>query len=338
MKWGIVILLVLGIIAAACATLLVSVMGTSSATARNPQSLEILVAGKSLPAMSVVTVDDFVKQKVSKNELPQGYVSGPTRVIGRTLAVPVVEGQVLTEACFVPDGTGAILASQLPEGMRAFTVNLNSRAVPDQVLLYPSCVVDVLFSAKLSRDARGEAVSATILQGIRVLAVQGESVVSNPTAEEDKDAKPRTRTGMVQVTLLVNQKQAEALQLAVDNGTISLAFRNPLDKRMGETDATVLNQGQLANLSSLLTPEILAAAQKAKQREEEEREWLESQIVASSDPNATPQAAPSGMPGFAPASQDYQAPKSPRWGITVIRGTQTKTEEFDLSGSETGEK
>jgi len=338
MKWGIVILVILGIVAAACAALLVGVMGTgSSAAAKGPQGFEVVVAKRSLPAMTAVTLDDFVKQMVSKNELPQGQATAsPTRVVGRVLSVPVVEGQVLTESCFIADGTGAQLAAALPDGMRAFTVNLNTKAVPDRLLLYPGCVVDVLFSAKLSsQDIRGQALSATILRGIQVLAVQGESVVSNPEAEEGRQAQTRRATSGLQVTLLVDSKQAEALQLACDNGNISLAVRNPLDKSLGEMDATVLNQGQMAAFGSALTPEILAAAQKAKQREQE-RDWLGSQIVAPSDVDGQGQAAPSAAqaPPQPRSDQDYETPRRQRWGITVIRGSKTETEEIPLSGSE----
>jgi len=337
MKLGIVILLILGIIAAACAALLVGAMGGgSSAAAKNSAGVEVVVAKKSLPAMTVVTVDDFVKQSVSKNELPQGQIFSPARVIGRVLSVPVVEGQVLTESCFVTDGTGAQLAAALPEGMRAFTVNLNSRAVPDVLLLYPGCVVDVLFSAKLSSDRRGQALSATILRGIQVLAVQGDSVVSAPEGEDAAVAAKNQNTGRgLQVTLLVDPKQAEALQLAVDNGNISLAIRNPLDKGLGDMEATVLNQGQLANLGSLLAPDVLAAAQKDKQREQE-RELSASQLVAPGDLNGQAAAGTgAAMPVPQPRTgEDYQPRKAPRWGVEVIRGREAKTQEFDSPGSQ----
>jgi len=340
MRWGIVILIILGVVAAACAALLVNAMGTdSSASAKNLASVEVMVAKKSLPAMTVVTLDHVVKQMVSKNDLPQGQLSSPARVIGRVLSIPVVEGQVLTESCFVTEGTGAQLAAALPNGMRAFTVNLTSRAIPDELLLYPGCVVDVLFSAKLSSsDRRGQAVSATILQGIQVLAVQGDSVVSTPESEQAATAaKTRRANSGLQVTLLVDQKQAEALQVAADNGNISLSVRNPLDKGLSEMEGTVLNQGQLANLSSLLMPEVLAAAQKDKQRGQD---WLASQLVGPGDvrdPNGQAEGVSSGTAVLLQqprTGEEYQPRKAPRWGVTVIRGKEAKTEEFAIAGSE----
>lgn len=338
MKWGIVVLLIFGVIAAACAAILVTTMGAnSSAAAKNTQSFEVVVAKKSLPAMSVVTVDDFVKQKIARNELPQqGQISNPTRVIGRVLAMPVVEGQVLTESCFIADGTGAQLAAAIPEGMRMFTVNLNSKAIPDRLLIYPGCVVDVLVSFKLSsQDRAGQALSTNVLQNIQVLAVQGESVVSKSAADDGKESKPRPQSGGLQVTLLVNEQQAKALQLAVDNGNISLAFRNPLDKNLGGTEAMILNQGRLATSGSALDTEALAGPQKNNQREQEKGS-MESQIVPGGDPNK-PAAEPSDV--FQPLpDQKSQTPRSSNHTITVIRGSEKKTEEIPAGSKDTAEK
>jgi pilus assembly protein CpaB len=343
MKWGVVILLIFGVVAAACAALLVSVMGTGSrAAGKGTQGIEVVVAKKSLPAMTVVTTDDFVKQMVSRNDLPQGQgqIANPTRVVGRVLSMPVIEGQVLTESCFVADGTGAQLAAALPEGMRAFTLSLSTRSAPDRLLLYPGCVVDVLFGARLSgRGAPGQALSTTMLQGIQVLAVQGDSVVSNPEAEGGKGAQARRANGgALQVTLLVDQKQAEALQLITDNGNVTLIIRNPLDKTVSNMQATVLSQGRLATFGSALTPEILAAAQKARQNES-----FASQLPALTGPNDANQPSRALLNSISPsaaaqpdADQTYQAAQRPHLSVTVIRGKETKSEEFQLSGSEAG--
>jgi Flp pilus assembly protein CpaB len=98
--------------------------------------------------------------------------------------------------------------------------------------MYPGCIVDVLFTSKLSGgDRRGQAVTITILQGIQVLSVWGDVIASIPTPGQSNNARwssPRAR-GLT-VTLLVDPKQAEVLQLASDNGTLSLTIRNPLDK------------------------------------------------------------------------------------------------------------
>jgi hypothetical protein len=114
-----------------------------------------------------------------------------------------------------------------------------------------------------------------------------------------------------------------------------------LDKTMGDMQATVLSQGQLARLSALLTAEGVAAPQKQRQVQD----WLASQLFGAKDPNQAAQTNPgpngegSGDAGAAPAfqpqsDQGYQAPKRSRWGVDVIRGRERKTQEFDAPGSE----
>ena len=336
MKWGIVILLVLGVVAAACAAVLMGALNAGSSGSEDKQSadIEVAMAKASLPAMTVITLNHIIKEKISRADMPQGQLVSPARVIGRVLAMPVMEGQVLTESCFVTEGTGSLLAAALPHGMRAVTVSVSSKAMPDSILLYPGCVVDVLVAYRLSgRASEGQALSTTMLRGMQVLAVSGESVISNPDVEESGTKKRETNRGTL-VTLMVDTKQAEALQLAVENGTISLSIRNPLDKNLFELEGTVLSQGRLAHLGSMLTPTVLSTAQNERDmsmeqqlRTNNQQEQAQSKtIIDANIPTQQPQSA-----------EKYETRQSPRWGVTVIRGSQTKVEEFETSESEADE-
>jgi len=303
MKWAIAALIILGVLAALFAGILVSALRFNSPASTNSSiDADVVLVTKSLPAMSVVTSSHVRKDTASKDKLPEGYLSSPAQAVGRVLAVPVVEGQVLTHYCFVTEGTAAQVAASLPDGMRAFSVALSGSAITGG-LLYPGCVVDVLATFNLPRSERGEAVSTTLLRGIQVLAVQNVSVVSQVSDADGKlSAVPtRTATGHQTVTLMVDSKQAEALQLAVAYGKISLAMRNPLDKSPVDTEATVLSQGRLAKLGSALNPSDLAAQGEKDQLTE--------------DPLETNAALPA---------------KKPSWSMTVIRGREVKEQDLDI--------
>ena len=153
MKWGIIVLIILGVVAATCAALLVGTLrtGSSNSSGKNSSSeVEVAMAKISMPAMTVITLDHVVTEEVAKEDLPEGRLFSPSQVIGKVLAMPVVKGQILTDSCFVSEGTGAHLAAALPYGMRAVSVNLSTKTIPDELLLYPGCVVDVLVTFKLS--------------------------------------------------------------------------------------------------------------------------------------------------------------------------------------------
>lgn len=335
MKWGIVILLVLGIVAAACAALLMGALSvrTSDAEGSESDKIEVAMAKRALPAITVITIDHINTEMVSRDELPPGRLVSPTQIIGRVLAMPVVEGQVLTESCFVPAGTASLLAAAIPHGMRAVTVTVPSRGMPDNALLYPGCVVDVLVSYQLSGNTDGEALSTTMLRGIQVLAISGDSVITNPETEEEKGTKKPSKSRGSLVTLLVDTEQAEALQLAIENGNLMLSIRNPRDKDDFDEDPSILNKGKLTPSGSDLTPAILPIVNREPSLPMEESNQTGQK---SSSNNSVQRDSKNSVNGKnAPVLQHKSGDKSndrrkSLREITVIRGTEKKVEEFDV--------
>jgi pilus assembly protein CpaB len=333
MKWGIVILLILGLVAAACAALLMGTLNIKSPASgqKQPQKIEVAMARKSLNAGTVITKANIDTETVSRNELPEGNLVSPLQIIGRVLAWPVVEGQVFTEACLVPKGTASILASQIPDGMRVFSVPITSRARPDKILLYPGCVVDVLVEYKLNRTSVGEALSQTMLRGIRVLAISGDTVVSNPD-EEDGGKKGSSRRGSLVVSLLVEPKQAEALQLAVENGSITMSLRNPLDKQQFVLEGSVLNRSTLLRSGATIPPTLLPTT--PDEQELPAGQWLDpngppERITSDNESEKGSQNSVFGTEMSVPQPQPRYTRPSSRWPVEIIRGPKKEVEEFD---------
>ena len=133
---------------------------------------------------------------------------------------------------------------------------------------------------------------------------------------------------------MVDSKQAEALQLATDNGSISLAIRNPLDKKMVDMEATVLSQGRLANLGAVLTPAVFSFAENAQN----EQISLEKQTLVHRDIQSEAQEDNETeivtMEKPVISDEKYQMRQYPRWGVTVIRGCESTVEELDIQQSE----
>ena len=338
MKWGIIVLIILGVVAATCAALLVGTLrtGSSNSSGKNSSSeVEVAMAKISMPAMTVITLDHVVTEEVAKEDLPEGRLFSPSQVIGKVLAMPVVKGQILTDSCFVSEGTGAHLAAALPYGMRAVSVNLSTKTIPDELLLYPGCVVDVLVTFKLSSADRdkGQAISTTMLRGIQVLAVAGDSVVSKPEKEGESAARARRKSNTITVTLMVDPKQAEALQLASDNGSISLAIRNPLDKKQIDMAATVLSQGRLANLGSVLTPAVFSSADNIRSEQDSLSEQAVNQEDTQTQIREDNHTDMDIMGKQVISDEKYPIPQYPRWGVTVIRGSKSTLEELDTQQS-----
>jgi Flp pilus assembly protein CpaB len=337
MKWGIIILLILGLVAATCAALLMGTLSIKSPGSGQKQSqkIEVAMAGKSLNAGTIITQADISTETVPKNELPQGKLVSPLQIIGRVLAWPVVEGQVFTESCLVPEGTPSILASQIPKGMRVFSVPITSRARPDHVLLYPGCVVDVLVEYKLGRSSKGEALCTTMLRGLRVLAISGDTVISNPEEEDNgKKSSPRSSRGLI-VSLLVEPKQAEALQLAVENGSITMSLRNPVDNTTFAEEGSVLNRSTL--LSSGDTIPSIIPTSSLDDQDMTAGQWFDpydpQQRLTSDNP-----IQQDGAFGPKMEPQQFRYPKrlNSRWQVEMILGRQKSIEEFDNPENKSG--
>lgn len=265
MKWSIIGLMLLGVVAALAATVLVASLRTSSvATQAVTRSLEetpapevdILVAAKDMKAMERVDADSLIKKTVLEERAKKGYFSEVSQIVGRVLQLPVLTDQVFTPECFVKEGT---LAPYLPKGMRAVSVSLANHAAMVGILK-PGSVVDVLLSLKTKR----EAMSYTILESVQVLAIAADTVVS----PDDDGAGDRSSRGMV--TLMVTSRQAEMLQLATLHGNLLLAMRSSADNSAANRVGVRLGE---------LLPEFLAHSEPENEPVEEPQVATEQKPV-----------------------------------------------------------
>ncbi|MBL7215004.1 MAG: Flp pilus assembly protein CpaB [Phycisphaerae bacterium] len=297
MKWTIGFLVGLGILASICVVLLVNALRVDSSIQSSRGEIPVVLAATDLPVWSVLTAEDVEISKIIKSDAPAGCFTNTALVIGKVLSMDVVKGQILTESKILAQGGPADIAALLGPGMRAVSVTVSG----DQVsggLLYPRCFVDVLASFKLSGSSRsgeskGEALSTTLLERVKVLAIAGESMLTTPDQEGKKAS--RATSQRLTVTLELDSKQAEALQLAINNGSISLALRNPLDTDPVNPEATVLNRGKLSRMGGLLGTTVKT-----------------NPGAPSSDSSDSPSAPLNA----------WSEQESPNWDVTVIRGNK----------------
>ena len=235
MKWGIVIFLFLGIVAALCAAVLVGAVKLDAfglGSDKGPRTVDVIVAAKDLPSSTIITPECIEKKTLPLSEVPlekrAEKLAQEAASVDRVLRIGVVKGAILTESSFLPQGSAEELMAKIPPGMRAFTVNLRE-GVPDRSLLRPGSIVDIVAITKLDRNQGGQTIATPLLSAILVLAVQGESVISDPTPDKTATTSSLRSRG-VDVTVQVDNQQAAALQLALSRGSIALILRNPRDK------------------------------------------------------------------------------------------------------------
>src|SRR5262245_33067744 len=101
MKWSVVVLLVLGLVAAVSAALLViSMQGGGEATGQRPilessenRETTYVVAARDLPARTVVETNAVEVRTASARDVPAGAYSQAAMVIGQVLRRPLKQGQ-----------------------------------------------------------------------------------------------------------------------------------------------------------------------------------------------------------------------------------------------------
>ena len=131
------------------------------------------------------------------------------------------------------EGTSAQLATQIPHGMRAVTVPVSSKTMPDKAFLYPGCFVDVITSRKLNKSRIPEVIPDFIVDLLikcKLIRINRGAVATTMLRRIQVLTIKRNPSGAL-VTLLVDKKQAKALSLAAQKGSISLSVRNPSDKK-----------------------------------------------------------------------------------------------------------
>jgi pilus assembly protein CpaB len=312
MKIAVLSLVLLGVLAAACAAVLVTTLTSrgqgSAPVAKTSDDVEILIAARDLPPMTVIE-SGFVKaKKVPKAQVPQNALLNSIHVVGKVTVERMVSGQAFTKSCFPKEGTGVALAAALPPGKRAMSVTLSDWSGMAG-LLYPGSVVDVLVSFKtlgVGKATGAEMKSTTLLQGLQVLAIGSQSIATDNY--QDKNPGALSKSGQINtrmITLLVDTKQAEILQLAMQTGAISLAMRNPLDAAKESRRLTRARE---------ISPDAGTFG-------------VDSIPIDPFDEEAANQTAAQPTPDHAAAAAKGKADE---WQTVIVRGSASETRTFPL--------
>jgi Flp pilus assembly protein CpaB len=187
---------------------------------------EMIVTSRDLAAGTQIIAEDLAAVP-AKGNVKNG-ISSRSALVGRTLVVPMQKGQMFREEDLIQQGSGAMIASQLPAGFRAITVVLHDTS--PGVVLYPGALVDLLATMEMpaAGNAPKETIKRTVLERIRVLAVNDEAVGIKPNETTANERRVNQRR--LSVTLAVTPEQAAQVELASVRGTIGITLRSDADK------------------------------------------------------------------------------------------------------------
>ena len=207
------------------AALLTWFVFSRTASAKSDKMVQVLAAAKDLPAGTRIKASDLKRISFPEKDAPKLAATHEQLVIDRVLLHPLNAGEPVVSSRLVaasgPDG----IASTIRPGMRAISVPINDSTSAGG-LIQPRSKVDVLFTRTGSMR---EALTSTIIQDVEVLSIGRVTESADPRATTAVTGQSRT------ATLMVTPEQAAKLELAKNQGKITLVLRNPLDKTSPET-------------------------------------------------------------------------------------------------------
>ena len=151
---------------------------------------------------------------------PAGTFSSIDKVINRVTMNKFYPDEIITEKRISEYLGGSTLSALITKDYRAISMRVDD-VVGVSGFILPGNKVDIL--ATKMDNAINKATTRTLLQNIKVLAVDQEA-----SQEKEKPAIVKA------VTLELKPEQAEIIVQAMQEGTIQLTLRNPLDTEVAD--------------------------------------------------------------------------------------------------------
>jgi pilus assembly protein CpaB len=177
----------------------------------------ILAATHDLAVGQMVKKTDIKKIALLPRDLPKGSIAAEKDVLNHVALYPIA-----ANAPYIGSNLSTLTGAEgipatIDPGLRAVSVTITDVSGVAG-LIQPGSHVDVLFTRPGNMQ---EAITSTILQNVRVLSI-GRTVQLGQVVDPKAPKSPVA-------TLVVTPDDAQKLELAKNEGRISLSLRNPLD-------------------------------------------------------------------------------------------------------------
>jgi pilus assembly protein CpaB len=197
---------------------------------RAERRITVLAAARDLPLGTQVSKHDLKPMGLLERDLPKGAVTQEREAVGRALLFPVGTNEPFTAAKLTALSGAEGLPATIEPGRRAVSVQITD-ASGVAGLVQPNARVDVLFTRP---GNMAEAITTTILQDVRVLSI-GRTAQTGQTVDARAPRSPVA-------TLVLTPEETQRLELAKNQGRISLALRNPLDRSVSANNGPITTE------------------------------------------------------------------------------------------------
>ena len=242
--------LIAAVIAAVLVVKLIDKANRQLEEARKPkETVDVVVATRTLYMGLPVAEGDVVVRGMAPEMVPADVVfTSVDMLIGRTPKERILVNEIVRAERLARREAGIGLNALINPGKRAVAIAVKAEEAVAG-FIQPGNDVDLIVVIRPDDKSTGvRAVSKTLLQGIKVLAVGSSLSSSDEPEEPDPKAKRRSSrdTGVVKgkrtVTLEVTPTDAESIALSVAEGDITLVLRADIDIEQVVTNGVVADQ------------------------------------------------------------------------------------------------
>jgi len=194
------------------------------------KTVRVVVAARDMPLGTLLRTADLRMVNYPERDVPKGVVFDPKDAVNRVLLFPINSNEPITISKLSATTSVEGVSSTIEPGYRAVSVQI-SDVSGVAGLIQPNSRVDVLFTRP---GTMAEATTSIILQDVKVLS-------TGRLAPAGQAPDPRTPRSPV-VTLVLKPDDAQKLELAKNEGKISLSLRNPLDDSQSPAGAPITTE------------------------------------------------------------------------------------------------
>lgn len=260
--------------------------------------IQVVAAVRDMPAGTRLRQADLRMVGVREKDMPKGAVQDAQLVTERALLFPLNANELITSNKLTSLSGAEGLSAVIEPGKRAVSVQITDASAAGG-LIQPRSKVDVLFTRSGSMT---EALTTVILEDITVLSMGRVTEVAQGPADP-RQARPSQQAA----TLLVTPEEAKKLELAKNQGKISLALRNPLDRSTVEDDTPAT----AFDLDPMIAARLASRRRPGGANVRDDKIW--AQLIGMEEE---------------PKKEEKKEPPKPRWVIDVYRGDKHVQETF----------
>jgi pilus assembly protein CpaB len=243
--------LILGLVLGLVAAVLVVVVLTGSKDSGNTTSkssggagVPVVVAASDIAAGTRLSAEMLAPGEVSQEDLLPGAFTTTEGLVGQVTRVSLVKGEQVIQTKVVNTqtigefGGNPPLSLLVQPGTRAVSAQMSS-LIGAGGNVRPGDFVDVILVVEVNAlgpdgQAFSDTVAGTILQNVKVLAIDTERANPDPEAATDPDAAKSENEAATTVTLSLSPSQSEVLAVAdqcgvAHNGRLAISLRGPGD-------------------------------------------------------------------------------------------------------------